>query len=107
MACKYTYKGITYNSKEEFVNQVISPQFLGKGNTSNKQQIAKVNVANKIVTQYSDGTFDVSPDEEAIDKAESNYKAEFEKRKNAIPQLIQDFKSGKRAGWGDNFNYYY
>ena len=30
MACKYTYNGITYNSKEEFVNQVINPQFLGK-----------------------------------------------------------------------------
>ena len=28
MACKYTYKGITYNSKEEFINQVINPQFL-------------------------------------------------------------------------------
>lgn len=26
--CKYTYKGITYNSKEEFINQVINPQFL-------------------------------------------------------------------------------
>lgn len=30
MACKYTYKGITYNSKEEFVNQVVNPQILGK-----------------------------------------------------------------------------
>jgi len=28
MACKYTYKGTTYNSKEEFINQVINPQFL-------------------------------------------------------------------------------
>lgn len=28
MACKYTYKGIVYNSKEEFINQVINPQFL-------------------------------------------------------------------------------
>jgi hypothetical protein len=28
MACKYTYKGMTYNSKEEFINQVINPQFL-------------------------------------------------------------------------------
>lgn len=28
MACKYTYKEITYNSKEEFINQVINPQFL-------------------------------------------------------------------------------
>ena len=28
MACKYIYKGITYNSKEEFISQVINPQFL-------------------------------------------------------------------------------
>ena len=28
MACKYTYKGITYNSKEEFISQIINPQFL-------------------------------------------------------------------------------
>lgn len=34
MACKYTYKGITYNSKEEFINQVINPQFLGKSNNT-------------------------------------------------------------------------
>ena len=34
MACKYTYKGITYNSKEEFISQVINPQFLNKSNNS-------------------------------------------------------------------------
>ena len=34
MACKYTYKGITYNSKEEFIGQVINPQFLGKSNNT-------------------------------------------------------------------------
>lgn len=28
MACKYIYKGITYSSKEEFISQVINPQFL-------------------------------------------------------------------------------
>lgn len=28
MVCKYTYKGITYNSKEEFISQIINPQFL-------------------------------------------------------------------------------
>ena len=30
MACKYTYKGITYNSKEEFISKVVNPQILGK-----------------------------------------------------------------------------
>jgi predicted kinase len=30
MACKYIYKGITYNSKEEFIGKVINSQILGK-----------------------------------------------------------------------------
>jgi len=30
MACKYTYKGITYNSKEEFISQGVNSQILWK-----------------------------------------------------------------------------
>jgi len=39
MACKYTYKGVTYNSKEEFINQVVNPQILGKSNTESASDI--------------------------------------------------------------------
>ena len=28
MACKYIYEGITYSSKEEFINKIVNPQFL-------------------------------------------------------------------------------
>lgn len=51
MACKYTYKGITYNSKEEFINQVINPQFLGKKSTLNNEDSEKVS---KIFKKYAE-----------------------------------------------------
>lgn len=88
-----------FESNPELAERVY--EALGFANT--KTQIAKVKTSNKIITQYSDGTFDVVVDEEAYNKAKKEYNDNFEKRKNTIPQLIEEFKSGKRKDWGDDF----
>ena len=81
MACKYTYKGITYNSKEEFINQVINPQFLRKSNSIKTSD-------DKFIYSLENGIVNVEPNLNNINNLKNQIEEKYNNYLNNIDNII-------------------
>lgn len=76
MACKYIYEGVTYQSKQDFIDRVINPQFI-KGRTLAKREIISFYESDE--ENYNDA-FLTQGEEMGLEEMPS--KEEIERRKN-------------------------
>ena len=99
MACKYIYDGVTYSSKEEFINKIVNPQFIKGRTLTEQEQISfyegeEENYNDAFLTQGEEMGLEEMPSKEEIERRKNKSKfikgSDISKQESFLHLLSRD-----------------